>query len=455
MKKKLTKEQKEKRQHFLKVTKNVVFYISLALNVLVLIAFAITGCSPKSNVQSIDRVDLGEATQLRKEKQYQYNDNQAVVSYDLTVASSNAFSNTNVYYGNEGFVSKGLESTYNIINSNLTLDNVHVLTFRYSLHPDATKMWFEICGWDNANQDTLLIVSSFTYQNGVVSKSPYSQVYNDNPVYTSTYGFWFTFNETITSNASFDWENLLPFFFDKSGYTDYNLYYNWSPYSYFTLNNYVVDEYRDHTSILSITSFAINGLPYDSLTCYWGYNKSTGSNGIYERKPLRVFNGNNLLWQQDLSISSISDECFIRYIDAINSNTNVHYRIWSTPEPQLEWVNGSEYLNIYVNGSFTSGSAAIIRLFDINSHFASGVSGYINGNVLGTTINGSGSTITGGTTSSNTGSLSNVFTLFTMSFQGLGGLFAIQLLPGITLGALLFVPLVAVIVFALVRLLRK
>lgn len=49
----------------------------------------------------------------------------------------------------------------------------------------------------------------------------------------------------------------------------------------------------------------------------------------------------------------------------------------------------------------------------------------------------------------------NVFVLLGNAFKSVGGLFAIGLLPGITIGTLLFLPLVVLIIFAIIKIIHK
>lgn len=52
-------------------------------------------------------------------------------------------------------------------------------------------------------------------------------------------------------------------------------------------------------------------------------------------------------------------------------------------------------------------------------------------------------------------SSTGVFGLLSSAFGSLGAIFGIALIPGLTLGTLLFVPLVVMIIFAIIKLLQK
>lgn len=53
------------------------------------------------------------------------------------------------------------------------------------------------------------------------------------------------------------------------------------------------------------------------------------------------------------------------------------------------------------------------------------------------------------------GEINNIFTLIASAFTGLLPILTIYILPGITIGTLLFIPLVALLVFAIIRIIKK
>lgn len=421
MKKKLTKEQKEKRQHFLKVTKNVVFYISLALNVLILLAFAITGCSPKSNVQSYNRIDLGEATQLRKEKANEnFNANDLdCVGYDLTLEGFNY--KGGVTYNGE--FTTTLANAYTLgTPSSSTLALINTMVFNLNVNGEpvtGNHISYSVNG--NSN------VRTYTYNGSTWTVTGSNVVEN---IYINK-------NLSVTNETYVFYHILEQFFNVITPYNYRDLNSNWSPLSYFNkVDNFFVNDAVGQYTIIKDGLMSANGIYYNQLIAY----VDTGT--IYRA----VDNNGSISYMKNENVK------YIGFVMLKNTYTSAEVIILL---PSMIPFDNNGSVSYAVTGYYETRDYNLLKIYQF--HFndevqgtspLTSLKGYSNYNALNVSSSYS-------INDSSNGDFGDVFGLIGTAFNGLTSLLAIKVLPGITLGILFFVPVIAFIVFAIVRVIKK
>lgn len=432
-KRKLTKEQIEKRKHFLKVTKNVVFYISLALNAIVLIALCFSGCSSnKANVrQADDHIALFDKPQIDKNEKindFDIYNNSSTICYDLTTLNvrTNAYITTGDYHY--------FSTIDNIIlfgGDGVVWSDVNEIYVAFNVYQGGVDGSSILIRATHRNADT----SSYTvagrywgYSNG----SWQTQDLPNNSGYSTYNGFYIAFNYAQLNENQFGLIGLLENLFNTIDYKDFDLSQNWSPYAFIGVDeNFIYNGALDDQYVLKDTIFAIGGRLYNQLVI----DMTQTTLALEVQTPTGVVqypSRDNNMWS------------FIVNVHAENTTNGDWLLLYSLPRG-VEGSGGGLRISPY-NLLIKNYTNLRIRLFGIN--LQKGVAnGYTNGNALSVEYIYSNSSLDGNT--------ANLFSLFSSAFSGIASILAIQVLPGFTLGILLFVPLVAIIVFALIRIIKK
>lgn len=422
-KRKLTKEQIEKRHHFLKVTKNVVFYISLALNTLVLIALCFGGCSTKSNVHNqYDHKDFSNEPL----KQHRQNLNDGFnpsdldcVGYDLTLEGFNY--KGGVTYNGE--FTTTLSNAYTLgTPTSTTLAPINTMVFNLNINNiPVTGNHISYSVNNNAN------VRTYTYNGSTWSPSGSNVVEN---IYINK-------NLSVT-NETYVFYHILEQFFNVITPFNYrDLDNNWSPLTYFNYkDNIFVNDAVGQYTIIKDGLLSANGIYYNQLIAY------VDSGTIYTQ-----INSNGTTKYM------INENAkYIGYVMLKNTYTNAEVIILL---PETLPFDNDGIVSYYVTGKYVTRDYNLLKIYQF--HFndelqgtspLTSLKGYSNYNALNVTSNFSSS---GG----QDGQFGDVFGLIGNAFNGLTNILSITVLPGITLGVFLMLPLVSLIVFAIIRVVKK
>jgi len=229
----------------------------------------------------------------------------------------------------------------------------------------------------------------------------------------------FTFNKEYNYNAPVS-NNLNNDYIDK-----YILMDGWQ-------NEYISSYYRGKS--LSLPYFISNGQVFNKIlwVTEWSTSQGTGNEILYATS------------ENDYYGIPDGKEVFSR-LEYVNTNTNTSvivnmrntYTGYSSvfSLPYNAYVDGSTWINdayryLTILGNLTTQQQININAFNNNNQTS--VSGFVG-----------------------SGSVDNVFTLVASSFTAWLPVLSTYLLPGITIGMLLFIPLVAMLVFAIIRIIKK
>lgn len=159
---------------------------------------------------------------------------------------------------------------------------------------------------------------------------------------------------------------------------------------------------------------------------------------------------------QNSSLTIFDGKLYSRYNPSLTPFEN--YNLY---QYNLSNLNNVKYLDItYSQLSFLNGLPSIQILFTSGRRqnslgFRSGDSynqllGY--NPISSGSIGGGGSTNDGGSTGDN---LNDTFSLISFAFGAFGGLFDINILPGLAIGTFIFIPLIFVVLFAIIKLFKR
>lgn len=236
---------------------------------------------------------------------------------------------------------------------------------------------------------------------------------------------------------------------------DYNplvsLFYNWHEWNYFTFNNQINFMYPFGMTLSNFTGDYASGMIEVLPNTLQRVKYSTGlfySNGEYF---------NEIWYDLQPGWSTTYD---------YNTNSNV---LDIRNGPQNSW---SYYCMIY-NNTLT-GSNKIVNMRDSQSYELNGGYGqyllqsstWLNDNYRYisycsmpketlTKLQGFNNNNANFSTGNISGSGSDVFSLLTYAFTALVPFFSVMILPGISMGVLIFTPLVVVVLFAIMRIIKK
>lgn len=421
-KRKLTKEQIEKRKHFLKVTKNVVFYISLALNAIVLIALCVGGCSSsRANVcqTNDDHIALLDKPRIEKNDRitdFDIYNNSSTICYDLTTLNITTrdyistgeyhyFSTTDniILFGGDGIVWSDVNEIYvsfNVFQAGVDGNSIQIS----AIHRNSDNTSYRVAG------------RYWGYSNGAWQ----TQDLPNDSGYSTLNGFYIAFNYAKTNENQFGLIGLLENCFNT---VDYHDYYNasWNIYEKFPYTRETSSSAPSHYNIVSDVIFAVNGNLYDEIELWYsGY-------------------GTKVYYEDNQSTGVLENKEIITHVTFRNSTTNQRIYVYSPVYRAID--DSGNIAQVYGKYKLNNVNYVNIRLFGLN----------LSSGVIDIFEYQSSSTIDYG----GEGQFGDIFGLITTAFTGLAGLFTITILPGITIGMLLFLPLVALIVFALIRVIKK
>lgn len=426
MKKKLSKEEINERKRKLNKAFHILAYVSLAFNVLFISLMAFSGCSQKQPNEPVK--------QLRNNAIDFGGSNSAIKSYDFLKFYVNGEIVKDYYETNINYT---FEQDVVLLNGETFVASANNLGVSAQLHsPIANGDYFEVrARTDNQGSlsgDILYIKYQWSYQyDWSVSYAPQGGSFFD-----SQKGFSLVYNNVLTSTSDFnlDWLN----FFETLEYSDLDLSQSWSPYAFF---NGVQDDFVPYTGankqvIVSDVVFGIGGKLYTNLYVFW----SAGDN----------VNGTKYWNGTEVKTMPSATYRYIQYVGAMNIITNEDTILMTRDYYNWEYDNVSVLImSPLYKLHFTNSVYSHFRLFDLNLS-SSAINGFTKGQIFttaylnNTSIYGTGE-----------GKFGDVFGLITSTFTGISDILAINVLPGLTLGVFVMLPLVAVIVFAIIRVVKK
>lgn len=176
------------------------------------------------------------------------------------------------------------------------------------------------------------------------------------------------------------------------------------------------------TFIIDLPFFVSNGNVYNQIKCWYLNGASMGykaDNGTV------ATNTNNQTWyfQSMEYINTITQESTTvnyRKFEVGNNTTLVKGSTWKA----------SSYRYLYINSSLTPEQRESLECF--NNDYFSGVTDVTSDVGIG-----------------------NVFTLLGSAFGGLTALWSIQILPGLSLGLFLFLPLIVIVIITIIKLVKR
>lgn len=437
-KKKLTKEQqKERKEKFNKWCKRLLI-ISLAVNVFFVICTIVGSCNSKKDVNtSTNNTQIAKVLRQKNNAVGDEFDNNSVHSYDfLKFKKDYSFSITRTINLDYTFSTQNLV----ICNYQYPVASANHIRARGTLHsPVQNGDYIEVSAHtdtDGTLSGNILYIKyqwSYQYEWTTIYRPIGGSAYFD-----SEQGFSLVYNEPLTSSSSFnlDWLD----FFDELESVEYNLSNYWSPYSFFTPvggnNQLIVNANigQNYTNLTEDVVFTCGGKIYTNI-----------------QYMLAPFTNDDWQYYDGSQVAKTTyNYKYIAYVYYYNLFTNE--RILAMSRDYYSWVREDEATSLILDVTkplyFVNSKVANIKLYNVHLKGDSYRDGYTNSDIFTTAYVGS-MNITGG------GNFGNVFTLFTSAFDGLKGLFSISILPGITIGVLMFLPLVGIIVFAIIRIIKK
>lgn len=406
MKKKLSKEQLNERKAKLRKSFHILAYISLALNILFGALFVYScAAQPKKSCAA------------QPQKQYRSDD----VKQDIP---NIGFDLRQIDYGNSasynGSFSVALDNAFTIGTIDHWIDAINQVDV--TIHVNGVAVTGDYISYSINDGE----VRTYTYDG--------SQWVSSGPLVTEI--LYVNLNQSVTNDISV----FLPLFGAFFIQVDYDYYRdlteNWSPLSYFNpVSNYFTTTATGQYSIINSGLFAINGVYYTDLLVY-------------------IESASNTYWQVDGEYQSFAQTNFnfVGYVMARNSKSNKEVVIMM-PE-QVPYLHDN-VISFAYTGKYVFRDYNLARIYQFNfnydGHGSSPLTssvGYNNGNALKVESNyiaGNGAE----------GQFGDVFGLIGTAFNGLTNLLSITILPGITLGVFIMLPLVALIIFAILRVVKK
>lgn len=444
--KKLTKEQKENRKHKIEKFKLIGLIISVLVNAFFIVSCSVGLASGNGNKEVAAKVDEQNAF-------YQKNNLGSFDDLDYYNGS------TGYYLGSGNYVLRPSKLTrqyitdyYVSLGSNMACvvrdanDSVKALD-------ESWHIYFHIAKPVVDNDYIRIETPNWTR---VYSVNLSSDSWNVQTISPENYTYEELYLPTFLNYSAENYQRFredMQTYFSLVQYTDYQLNNNWSPmnvlqdgndYLFFSnqgaanpdKNLEIITNpiFTKSYKILDSTLFSINGKLYTDLLCHVQDTQNARCHWYRENYTDFV----------DITFGGGGQRYFADFVYAYNNSSEDYQVIWRCP-----YDDDDNVYSVYTfESGFTNNRLSQIRLF--NRHLGiESIPGYTNGNVL----NVNGNPIA--TNTSVQGNMGDVFALFTSAFSGLAGLFSITILPGITIGMLLFLPLVAIIVFAIIKIIKK
>lgn len=420
----MKKNDKHYRVERFRKVKDITLYISLSLNILILILFIVSGCSSKPKVLDAQfHNDNNSLVNRNYANGFDFYSNEDLLTYDLL--------NIDPYYAPSSAISIETSINYNnmmLYNGTVeddTIESVH-FSFLDNERHDIPNAHYRI-EFNDGHNNTLYYVSyEYSVNHWVLThENQYGQV---------TGQVYFGINtQYFLEDIHFGVFYYMDGFFKSVSYEDLSISNNWSPYPLYrsawrgTISDLGHYEYLTNYDYAGVM-FGVKGQFYDAIRVFW-----SGKGSTYK------INGN---------FTTITSDETILWVEYYNRTTHKTLTFMSLPMVAKDDGN--------LCYDFDSGLQVLdyqffnVRLFDVSlNDYARG--GYSNYEIF-TIQSDYYDSIVGGASS---GQFGDVFGLIKTAFTGLTGLLSISILPGITIGLLMFLPLVALIVFAILRVIKK
>jgi len=439
----MTKAKKQRIKEIALKTLHIICYVLSAICLITYIVVAVNSCSAKKHDQQIDNSSsqLVPQQQLHINKainpniynayilkysqgQHTLSENQINTLNELVDLPTTDVAPSSPYYQEHYIRFDG----YTIIgNDTLPITNLY---YRYAK--------FEAENGDEYYR--LDIVRTFEYSSTIIGKASANAW---SFLYDFTDAFFIMVNVESISEQD---KALLEVFFtinNQINYFEFNKTFNYNAPENLPVGNQLwyqtgmdnSDIHAEYHIDYQIGYFTSNNLLFDTIR--YVYKSSKGVSFIKEGE----------IFDENSAMNGADDYAFYYELMYINTSTNyelvVNYRnqYWYESAYGLPgyyftdgttWYNDT-FRNITILAPLSEQNRIQLQAFNNNNQSS------ISGNV-----------VSGGTYGDN-----NVFSLIGSAFTSLLPMLNIAILPGITLGILLFVPLVAMLVFAIIRIIKK
>ena len=415
------KRNKKERLEKLRKLKKVTFIISLVLNGLFTLLVIIGLCLPKaSNTANNNRPQkalrqtnnaindfISNSNCLGYDLNEPYSENKDKLSYSNQTFTYFNVLNNFIFWGNTG-------ETHSVDNLKITLD-IH----------------YPFINFDSITIDCLNLSNQSVYKR-------YYQ-YIDGRFEANSTGSLYdtqTFAVAINNNYNGDYQEVNTLFaslFPPLNYYDIHLAENWNIHTLFGDGVFFIGAQTSQTlTIVNNAVFSVNGQFFTTIKVRIEADHdrvvAKDSSGVYTAYE----------YQQGYG--------FISFVMFENNLTGRQLIVMS-----LETNIGTSENSGYIKDSlhFINSNYQYVRLFDYNlrtSCTSPRPISYYDLFFMNNSIGQNGGSY---------GEIGDVFGLFTQTFSGLTGLFSIKVLNGITIGMLLFLPLVGIIIFAIIKIIKK
>lgn len=245
-------------------------------------------------------------------------------------------------------------------------------------------------------------------------------------------------NEIYLPNSlGYDAENYSLFKSDLNNwFTEINYYdvdlAHWSPYAFVSNSFLISGQTQGVKYCIKNCLFSINGNIYDTIY----YFLSVGDGFVYDNGqsfPLEAGQG------------------YISFVVARNSLNNREMPLMECETRPVTNNGGTTLAVVKDSLRFINNANSKVRLWSTYSEDTSVYSdAYTNYAIFTATFDGFSSNVGGGT-----GSFGDVFGLFTNAMTGVFDMLQINILPGVSLAMFVMLPLVGMIIFAIIKIIKK
>lgn len=429
----MKKQNKQKLKNIWNKIKRPLMILSIVGNVLFIMAI-IVGCASmkKTKAQQTNAVDIGEVYDLFDTTWY-LNDvinytpmgkdflsyplsNPETWMYDITFEAFDAYENNfrdyNTLYfhssSNSGYQYNWFDVQYRDIddgNEVLYRGSLAVFDTRASsgLEPIFYYMPLEDDQMDEIR--TIHVTSHYTLLNNYAE---HNQLF-----------YWFFENASLIDKPS-----SFTFTFNKQ--INYNAPQNASLESPFVLHSFSGNE-AVYTISYNLPSFMSNGEVFDTIKIWYfkGYSMRylDGTIQVNDNQGTAYYN------YMEYIDSTLGTTVMVNYRNFVNGNVEGSVQTYLTNGS--EWVN-ENYRVLIFNTELTPNQTTHLSQFNNQNFNNNGFS------AIGEDVG-----------------VGNVFSLMGSAFAGLTALWSIQLLPNITLGLLLFMPLIVIVIITIIKLVKR
>jgi len=421
----MKKLNKEKKQQIKKTIFKAINIISYILSVLFIVLMTITGL------------------QSCKSAKGNYADSSYSKPYYYTEINSGSF-------GLQNGSRIELISEFGLDDSVGTFDSVErkVVNGVYDIYDSSNSTWYyereiEYTFWrsyggDTIDEDIWILTKVAT------TDSDFVLVYLDD-IYMST----FVYQQNDFGLLSYTYESRLDWFYTITPVTEFtfNKEFNYNaPYSINLDNDYIdkgalmngwTNEYISayiRGKSMTLPNFISNGQVFNKIVwcAEWDTDQGTGNVVLYATSSTDYYEiptGKELYIEMRYVNTTTGNSVVVNKRNTYTGYSSVYGLPYNAYVDGTTWINDS-YRYLTILGNLTTQQEININAFNNNNQTS--VSGFVG-----------------------SGSVDNVFTLVASAFTAWLPVLSTYLLPGITIGMLLFIPLVAMLVFAIIRIIKK